>query len=181
MTTTATQRAVARDEEIRRIIARLAHQILEPEEARRGLVLLGVRRGGEALATRLASEIERISGSAPALGFLNINLYRDDRVTHELPDSRIPVDVSSRIVIIVDDVLFVRVNEPKARSERVSRPIRSSTQHLPTGKVGADSIVSPASSLMLRVGSGAHLWNAPTTGQCRCRFRLRRAAYDKAS
>jgi pyrimidine operon attenuation protein/uracil phosphoribosyltransferase len=106
MTTTATQRAVARDEEIRRIIARLAHQILEPEEARRGLVLLGVRRGGEALATRLASEIERISGSAPALGFLNINLYRDDRVTHELPDSRIPVDVSSRIVIIVDDVLY---------------------------------------------------------------------------
>lgn len=106
MTSAATQRVIAHDDEIQRIIARLAHQIVEPEEARRGLVLLGVRRGGEALAMRLASEIERISGSLPALGFLNINLYRDDRVTHELPDSRIPVDVSGRVVVIVDDVLY---------------------------------------------------------------------------
>jgi len=68
--------------------------------------VLGVRRGGEALAVRLAAEIERISGSRPALGFLNINLYRDDRVTHELPDSQIPVDVSGRVVIVVDDVLY---------------------------------------------------------------------------
>jgi pyrimidine operon attenuation protein/uracil phosphoribosyltransferase len=106
MNTTATQRVLAHHDEIQRIIARLAHQILEPEEVRRGLVLLGVRRGGEALAMRLAFEIERISGRAPALGFLNINLYRDDRVTHELPDSQIPVDVSGRVVVIVDDVLY---------------------------------------------------------------------------
>jgi pyrimidine operon attenuation protein/uracil phosphoribosyltransferase len=69
-------------------------------------VLLGVRRGGEALAIRLAAEIERIGGREPALGFLNIDLYRDDRLTHELPDSQIPVDVSGRTVVIVDDVLF---------------------------------------------------------------------------
>ncbi|MBV8118209.1 MAG: bifunctional pyr operon transcriptional regulator/uracil phosphoribosyltransferase PyrR [Candidatus Eremiobacteraeota bacterium] len=95
-----------RGDEIARIIARLAHEILEPDEAQNGLILLGVRRGGEALATRLATEIERIGGRPPALGFLNIDLYRDDRVRHELPDSQIPVDVSSRVVVIVDDVLF---------------------------------------------------------------------------
>ncbi|MBV9263811.1 MAG: bifunctional pyr operon transcriptional regulator/uracil phosphoribosyltransferase PyrR [Candidatus Eremiobacteraeota bacterium] len=88
------------------MVARLAHQILEPEESQDGLVLLGVRRGGEALAVRLGAEIETISGCAPALGFLNINLYRDDRVTHELPDSQIPADVSGRTVVIVDDVLY---------------------------------------------------------------------------
>ncbi|MGA8474915.1 MAG: bifunctional pyr operon transcriptional regulator/uracil phosphoribosyltransferase PyrR [Candidatus Cybelea sp.] len=106
MTTSASRRVLARDDEIQRIIARLAHQILEPEDAQKGLVLLGVRRGGEALASRLAFEIERISARAPALGFLNINLYRDDRVTHELPDSAIPVDVSGRVVVVVDDVLY---------------------------------------------------------------------------
>ena len=90
--TTAARRVLARGDEIQRIIARLAHQILEPDEAQQGLVILGIRRGGEALAQRLAAEIERISGRAPALGFLNINLYRDDRVTHELPDSQIPAD-----------------------------------------------------------------------------------------
>ncbi len=99
-------RVVARGAEIDRIVARLAHQILEPAQAERGLVLLGVRRGGEALAVRLATQIERISGRPPALGFLNINLYRDDRVTHELPDSQIPLDLEQRLVVIVDDVLY---------------------------------------------------------------------------
>jgi len=105
-TTTQKSRVLLRNGEIGRIIARIAHQILEPDEAQEGLVLLGVRRGGEALATRLAAEIERISGRAPALGFLNINLYRDDQVTHEMPESQIPVDVSGRPVVIVDDVLY---------------------------------------------------------------------------
>jgi pyrimidine operon attenuation protein / uracil phosphoribosyltransferase len=102
----SSHRTLAHGAEIERIVARLAHQILEPNESERGLVLLGLRRGGEALAVRLAAEIERINGHAPALGFLNINLYRDDRVTHELPDSQIPIDLSDRIVVIVDDVLY---------------------------------------------------------------------------
>jgi pyrimidine operon attenuation protein / uracil phosphoribosyltransferase len=106
MTTTAGARVLARSDEIARIVARIAQQILEPEAAQDGLVLLGVRRGGEALAVRLAREIERINGRAPVLGFLNINLYRDDQVSHELPESQIPVDVSGRVVIIVDDVLY---------------------------------------------------------------------------
>jgi pyrimidine operon attenuation protein/uracil phosphoribosyltransferase len=69
-------------------------------------LLLGIRRGGEALATRLAAEIERVGGRVPSLGFLNINLYRDDRITHEMPESQIPIDVSGRTVVVVDDVLY---------------------------------------------------------------------------
>jgi pyrimidine operon attenuation protein / uracil phosphoribosyltransferase len=99
-------RTLAGSAEIARTIARIAHQMLEPEDAQNGLVLLGIRRGGEALARRLAREIERISGRAPELGFVNINLYRDDHVTHELPESQIPVDVNDRTVVVIDDVLF---------------------------------------------------------------------------
>jgi pyrimidine operon attenuation protein/uracil phosphoribosyltransferase len=106
MTTAQDGRVLLESDEIARVIARLAHQILEPDDAQSGVVLIGIRRGGEALAQRLASEIERISGKAPALGFLNINLYRDDRVTHEMPESQIPVDINGRLVVVVDDVLF---------------------------------------------------------------------------
>ena len=106
MNTTDKRRLLIRSDEIARIVARLAQQILEPEDAQQGVVLLGIRRGGEALASRLAGEIARVSGRAPSLGFLNINLYRDDRVTHEMPDSQIPADVNGRIVVIVDDVLY---------------------------------------------------------------------------
>lgn len=106
MTTAEAGRVLVEASEITRVIARLAHQILEPDDAQSGVVLIGIRRGGEALTQRLAAEIERISGKAPALGFLNINLYRDDRVTHEMPESQIPVDINGRLVVVVDDVLF---------------------------------------------------------------------------
>lgn len=106
MTTAQQGRILIESDEIARVIARLAHQILEPDDAQAGLVLIGIRRGGEALAQRLAGEIERISGKAPALGFLNINLYRDDRVVHEMPESQIPVDINGRLVVIIDDVMF---------------------------------------------------------------------------
>ena len=106
MRTAEEERVLFTSDEIGRTIARMAHQILEPEDAQNGIVLIGIRRGGEALAQRLAAEIEKISGKAPALGFLNINLYRDDRVTHEMPESQIPVDINGKLVVVVDDVLF---------------------------------------------------------------------------
>ena len=106
--TAATQkrRVLIGPQEIDRILARLAHQILEPEDAQDALYLIGIRRGGEALAQRIAAQIERISGRRPPLGFLNINLYRDDAVTHELPESQIPADVAGKMVVIIDDVLY---------------------------------------------------------------------------
>ena len=96
--------------QIDRIIARLAHQILEPEDAQQGLVLIGIRRGGEQLARRLSSKIESISGMKPAIGFLNINLYRDDDVAKSLPESDIAEDLSGKVVIVVDDVLLYGPN-----------------------------------------------------------------------
>lgn len=103
---TAKRRMLIGSDEIDRILARLAHQILEPEGAQESLYLIGIRRGGEALAQRVAAQIERICGTRPPLGFLNINLYRDDAVTHELPDSQIPADVAGKTVVIIDDVLY---------------------------------------------------------------------------
>jgi len=84
----------------------MAHQIMEPEDAQSGLVLIGIRRGGEALARRLVSEITAIGGETPGLGFLNINLYRDDDVAKAIPESEIHEDLSGKVVVVVDDVLF---------------------------------------------------------------------------
>jgi pyrimidine operon attenuation protein/uracil phosphoribosyltransferase len=100
------RRTLMNAEEIERAIARMAHQMVEPEEAQAGLILIGIRRGGESLARRLAAKVADISGTEPGLGFLNINLYRDDDVTHELPESDIRQDVRGRTVVIVDDVLY---------------------------------------------------------------------------
>ncbi len=92
--------------EIERAIARMAHQIVEPDDAQSGLLLIGIRRGGESLARRLSATIAEIRGNAPDLGFLNINLYRDDDVARELPDSEIRTAITGRTVVLVDDVLY---------------------------------------------------------------------------
>jgi pyrimidine operon attenuation protein/uracil phosphoribosyltransferase len=100
------ERTLMSAQQIDRVIARIAHQILEPEDAQDGVVLLGIRRGGETLARRIAAKIEEISGKAPALGFLNVNLYRDDDVARALPESDIHDNLTGRLVVIVDDVLY---------------------------------------------------------------------------
>ena len=81
------QRTLMTAKQIDRVLARMAHEIIEPEDAQDGLVLVGVRRGGENVAYRLADRIAEISGERPALGFLNVNLYRDDDVARSLPES----------------------------------------------------------------------------------------------
>jgi pyrimidine operon attenuation protein/uracil phosphoribosyltransferase len=102
----ARERTLMTAHQIDRIIGRIAHQILEPEDAQSGIVLIGIRRGGEQLARRLSLKIEEISGARPGLGFLNINLYRDDDVARALPESEIHEDLSGKLVVVVDDVLF---------------------------------------------------------------------------
>ena len=100
------ERTLMSARQIDRIIARLAHQILEPDDAQDGVVIIGIRRGGEQLARRLAAKIEEISGLKPGLGFLNVNLYRDDDVARALPESEIHEDVTGKVVVLVDDVLY---------------------------------------------------------------------------
>jgi pyrimidine operon attenuation protein / uracil phosphoribosyltransferase len=102
----ARRRVLMSPASIERAVSRMAHQIIEPEEAQSGLVVIGIRRGGEALARRLVSEIAAIGQEAPAMGFLNINLYRDDDVARELPESEIRSDITGKTVVIVDDVVY---------------------------------------------------------------------------
>lgn len=103
---TVRERTLMSARQIDRVIDRLAHQIHEPEDAQIGIVLIGIRRGGEMLTRRLATKIEEISGDKLDIGFLNVNLYRDDDVTRLLPESDIHGDLTGKVVVIVDDVLF---------------------------------------------------------------------------
>ncbi len=105
-TAAARRRVLMAPDQIERAIARMAHSIVEPEDVQDGLLLIGIRRGGEALARRLASKITEIRGSAPTLGFLNVNLYRDDDVARELPESEIRSAITGQTVVLVDDVLY---------------------------------------------------------------------------
>jgi pyrimidine operon attenuation protein/uracil phosphoribosyltransferase len=95
---------------LRRIITRIAHEIVERNKGVADLVLVGIRRRGVPLAKRMAEKIQEFEGTAPAEGSLDITLYRDDlsTVAHQpvVGSSEIPVDVNNKVVVLVDDVLY---------------------------------------------------------------------------
>ena len=95
---------------IRRALVRIAHEILEQNRGVEGLVIVGIHRRGVPLAKRLAEAISQIEGVEVPVGTLDINLYRDDLSTigyHPIVrKTEIPVDVSERTVVLVDDVLY---------------------------------------------------------------------------
>ena len=95
---------------LRRIVTRIAHEIVERNKGVGDLVLVGIRRRGVPLANRMAQKIREFEGCMPALGSLDITLYRDDlsTVAHQpvVGATEIPVDINGKVVVLVDDVLY---------------------------------------------------------------------------
>ena len=104
------ERVVMDEKGIERAIARIAHEVLERNGGSHAFVILGVPTIGNELALRLAKRIEQIVGVSVPTGAVDATLYRDDlaimKETPALKKMDIPIDVDSRVVVIVDDVLF---------------------------------------------------------------------------
>ena len=101
-------------DQVRRTIARIAHEIVERHPDPSRIALVGIHTRGVPLAARLAEMIDDFAGTRPAIGTVDIALYRDDvgvggSRRGALPivgDTVLDFDVSERVVILVDDVLF---------------------------------------------------------------------------
>ena len=105
------EKAVLMDEDgIRRALMRIAHEIVEKNHGTEHLVLVGIRKRGVPIAARLGTEIAQIEGRELPRGVLDITLYRDD--LNELAyqpivhTTEIPLDITDKTVILVDDVLY---------------------------------------------------------------------------
>jgi pyrimidine operon attenuation protein/uracil phosphoribosyltransferase len=126
------ERQVLMDQErLGRTLARMAHEIVERHPEMDGVVLVGVRSRGFPLAQRLSQRIREASGVAPAVGALDITLYRDDLTTTVatqpiLKGTDIPFSIDGRTVVLVDDVLYTGRTVRAALDELVDfgRPAR---------------------------------------------------------
>ena len=97
------------ENEIRRALTRIAHEIIERNKGAQNLVIIGVQSRGVPMAKRLAKLISEIEGVEIPMGSLNVALYRDDYATRSartISASEIPFDVADKTVILVDEVLF---------------------------------------------------------------------------
>jgi pyrimidine operon attenuation protein/uracil phosphoribosyltransferase len=96
-------------EEVRRTMNRLASQVVERSRDLADLALLGIYTRGVPLAQVLAKQIETLEGLTVPVGALDITFYRDDldQIGLRTPaKTEIPFDLSGRVVVLVDDVIY---------------------------------------------------------------------------
>ncbi|MEE2777036.1 MAG: bifunctional pyr operon transcriptional regulator/uracil phosphoribosyltransferase PyrR [Acidobacteriota bacterium] len=93
-----------------RALRRMAGEVVEKAGEAQDLILVGIRTRGVPIAEAFASQIEEIEGTRPPIGLLDITLYRDDLSTigpqPKVRETRLPVSVDGRVVVLCDDVLF---------------------------------------------------------------------------
>jgi pyrimidine operon attenuation protein/uracil phosphoribosyltransferase len=95
--------------DMRRSLARIAHEILERNHGPEGLLVLGIHTRGVPIARRLADKIGELEGISQPWGEIDVSLSRDDvlrRPTRAVRPTRIPGDVTGATVVLVDDVLY---------------------------------------------------------------------------
>jgi pyrimidine operon attenuation protein/uracil phosphoribosyltransferase len=96
-------------DDVNRALRRIAHEIVEHNHGTEDLVVIGLAAGGTPLAGRIATLLGEIAGQEVPLGSLDVSFYRDDVGTRAvLPGSvtRMPGDLTGKVVVLVDDVLF---------------------------------------------------------------------------
>lgn len=109
----ASDKLLYSEDEMRRAISRMAHEIIERNGGANNLLLVGMRTRGCPLAERLVERIAEFEGVTIPLTTLDTTDYRDDlpeRATRlaqrHVPSEPLPVDIGGSVVILVDDVLF---------------------------------------------------------------------------
>ena len=93
---------------IRRILSRIAHEIVERHQGVEDLALVGIRTRGLPLAQRITDSIQSFENAETPVYELDIRPYRDD-----IPRPRLrpvaegsPMEVEGKRIVLVDDVLY---------------------------------------------------------------------------
>ncbi|MGY3750339.1 bifunctional pyr operon transcriptional regulator/uracil phosphoribosyltransferase PyrR [Vagococcus acidifermentans] len=96
---------------MKRALTRITYEIIERHNGIEDIVLVGVKTRGIFIANRIANRLKQLEGVSVPVGELDITLYRDDQhqVSSDEPElhsSNVPVDITDKEVILVDDVIF---------------------------------------------------------------------------
>ncbi len=108
------EKTIISKQDIKRILIRIAYEILEVHKGVENLAIIGIQTRGDYLAKRLEKIISKIETPPQSAGLpvgdMDITLYRDDwtKISHHpvVKPSNIPFNVDDMKIILGDDVLF---------------------------------------------------------------------------
>ncbi|MDK8289496.1 MAG: bifunctional pyr operon transcriptional regulator/uracil phosphoribosyltransferase PyrR [Staphylococcus lugdunensis] len=131
------ERIIMDEAAVQRTVTRIAHEILEYNKGTDNLVLLGIKTRGEFLAQRIQERILKIEQQLVPTGTIDVTSFRDDIELTEQTSSQlaydIDVDITGKVVIIIDDVLY------KGRTVRAS--LDAILKHSRPIKIGLAALV----------------------------------------
>jgi pyrimidine operon attenuation protein/uracil phosphoribosyltransferase len=102
------EKVVLDEDDIRRTLVRIAHEIVE-KNSDGEVALVGIHRRGAHLARRLHRLVSDLLDAEIAYGEIDIAFYRDDVSTRPNPEvhaSDLPFRLEDHTVVLVDDVLY---------------------------------------------------------------------------
>jgi len=95
---------------IRRVLVRIATEIIERNRNLKNLVIVGLKTRGVVIGKRIARLIKDLEGVEVPVAVLDITPYRDDRpagaAAARAPRAKSGLDTRKKDVILVDDVLM---------------------------------------------------------------------------
>ncbi|WP_438839111.1 bifunctional pyr operon transcriptional regulator/uracil phosphoribosyltransferase PyrR [Streptococcus pluranimalium] len=90
---------------MKRAVTRITYEIIERNKNLNNIVLAGIKTRGVHLASRIQERLQQLEGLEIPLGQLDIKPFRDDMKVEE-DTTEMPVDITDKDVILVDDVLY---------------------------------------------------------------------------
>jgi len=112
---------VLSEDDMRRSLMRIAHEILEKNKGAQDIVLLGIITRGFYLAKRIGENISKIEGVTVPIGALDVAPFRDDEKRTLRTSDRSNIDFDLKKVVLIDDVLFTGRTVRAAMDAIISR------------------------------------------------------------
>jgi len=104
------KKVIAGPKRIKKLIEKVAEQILKKHPILDKVSLIGIQTGGAPFANRLREILSQKAGVEVPIGYLDITLYRDDwtRITNypKVKKTEIPFSIEDLNIILVDDVIY---------------------------------------------------------------------------
>lgn len=95
--------------DVSRALKRMAHEVIERNHGSDNVLVVGIQRGGVAIAERLAALLSTIGEHPVPVASLDVSFYRDDIASNPLKASSTTTlsgDLAGMTIVLVDDVLF---------------------------------------------------------------------------
>ena len=95
------------EDDIRRAIARLSHEIIESYHVTNDLILLGIKTRGQHIAKRISESINLFENSKVQSHSIDTKNFRDDiKNPKKINELFIDISVHEKNLVLVDDVLY---------------------------------------------------------------------------